>query len=51
MNRIRTAAYDPMADGLMERFHRSPKAAFMTRGNPTRWRTTLAIVSNQDCNN
>ena len=41
--RIRTTAYHPSANGLVERFHRHMKAALMAHGNP-RWTETLPLV-------
>lgn len=43
-SRIRTTAYHPMANGLVERFHRSLKAALMAQPEPNRWHTSLPIV-------
>ncbi len=33
-NRIRTTAYHPQANGLVERFHRQLKAALTAHGDP-----------------
>jgi len=42
--RIRTTAYHPAANGMVERFHRQLKAALMCQSNPTDWYDNLPIV-------
>lgn len=42
--RIRTCAYHPEANGLVERFHRTIKAAIMARGGTTKWTDQLPTV-------
>lgn len=42
-HRIRTTSYHPQANGLVERLHRTLKAAIVARGNP-RWSEELPIV-------
>ena len=41
---IRTTAYHPSSNGLVERFHRQLKAAIMAHGNTLNWSETLPIV-------
>ncbi|UYV71899.1 hypothetical protein LAZ67_9000985 [Cordylochernes scorpioides] len=43
-NRIRTTAYNPAANGLVERLHRQIKAAFMASGNTINWIDALPLV-------
>ncbi|UYV74061.1 hypothetical protein LAZ67_11001999, partial [Cordylochernes scorpioides] len=43
-NRIRTAAYNPAANGLVERLHRQIKAAIMSSGNTINWIDALPLV-------
>lgn len=42
--RIRTCAYHPQANGLIENFHRTLKAAITSCPNPTRWSEYLPII-------
>ena len=42
--RIRTTSYHPMANGMVERFHRQLKAALKSHPNPTQWTTSLPLV-------
>ena len=42
--RIRTTSYHPMANGMVERFHRQLKAALKSHPNPTRWTDSLPLV-------
>ena len=42
--RIRTTSYHPMANGMVERFHRQLKAALKSHPNPTRWTNSLPLV-------
>lgn len=41
---IRTTAYHPIANGIIERFHHQPKAALKSHPNPTRWFDYLPLV-------
>ncbi|UYV76124.1 hypothetical protein LAZ67_13002670, partial [Cordylochernes scorpioides] len=43
-NRIRTTAYNPAANGLVERLHRQIKAAIMASGNTINWIDVLPLV-------
>ncbi|BHF77213.1 hypothetical protein SprV_0502031700 [Sparganum proliferum] len=43
-NRIRTTAYHPQANGLVERFHRQLKTALMAQPDPSRWSDHLPLV-------
>ncbi len=43
-NRIRTTAYHPQANGVVERFHRKLKAALTAHGDPTNWTEVLPLV-------
>ena len=43
-HRIRTTAYHPQANGMVERFHRQLKAAIMARGNTIHWSSEIPIV-------
>ncbi|UYV68054.1 hypothetical protein LAZ67_5002917 [Cordylochernes scorpioides] len=43
-NRIRTTAYNPAANGLVERLHRQIKAAIMTSGKAINWIDALPLV-------
>ena len=42
--RIRTTAYHPIANGLVERLHRQLKAALKSQPNPAHWSDSLPIV-------
>jgi len=42
IHHIRTSSYNPKANGLIERFHRTLKASLMARGND--WLTELPMV-------
>ena len=42
--RIRTTAYHPIANGLVERFHRQLKAALKSQPNPTHWSDSIPMV-------
>lgn len=44
ITRIRTTAYHPQANGQVERWHRTLKAALMARGAGTHWSEELATV-------
>lgn len=44
ISRIRTTAYHPQSNGLIERWHRTLKAALMARGNSTQWTNELPTV-------
>ena len=41
---IRTTSYHPIANGLIERFHRQLKASLKSHPNPTRWTDSLPMV-------
>lgn len=41
---IRTTAYHPSANGLVERFHRQLKSAFKTQSEPNRWTESLPLI-------
>ncbi|BHF84866.1 hypothetical protein SprV_1002801800 [Sparganum proliferum] len=43
-NRIRTTAYHPQANGLVERFHRQLKTSLMAQPDPSRWSDHLPLV-------
>lgn len=43
-SRIRTTAYHPIANGLVERFHRSFKTALRAQPDATDWSTSLPLV-------
>ena len=43
-DRIRTTAYHPIANGLIERFHRQLKAALRASSNPQRWVENLPLI-------
>nr|VZI36753.1 unnamed protein product [Spirometra erinaceieuropaei] len=43
-NRIRTKAYHPQANGLVERFHRQLKTSLMAQPGPSRWSDHLPLV-------
>ena len=42
--RIRTTAYHPVANGLVERFHRQLKASIKALGDPNHWVESLPLV-------
>ena len=42
--RIQTTSYHPMANGMVECFHRQLKAALKSHPNPTRWTDSLPLV-------
>ena len=42
--RIRTTSYHPIANGMIERFHRQLKAALKSHPNPTDWFCSLPLV-------
>ena len=42
--RIRTTSYHPMANGIVERFHRQLKAALKSHPSPHNWTVSLPIV-------
>lgn len=44
ISRIRTCAYHPQSNGLIERWHRTLKSALMCRGNTTKWVSELPSV-------
>lgn len=44
IKKIRTTAYHPQANGMIERWHRSLKTALMCRGNTTQWVSELPSV-------
>ena len=44
VNRQRTTAYHPAANGMVERFHRQLKAALKCHPQPTHWMDTLPMV-------
>ncbi len=44
IHRIHTTAYHPIANGLVERFHRQLKAALKTYPTPEHWTTSLPLV-------
>ena len=43
-SRIRTTSYHPIANGMIERFHRQLKAALKSHHNPTDWSRSLPLV-------
>lgn len=43
-HRIRTAAYHPAANGLVERMHRQLKSSITAYGEPSRWTEVLPLV-------
>jgi hypothetical protein len=42
--KLRTTAYNPRANGMVERFHRQLKAALMTRHDRTNWVEHLPVI-------
>lgn len=44
ISRIRTSAYHPQSNGLVERFHRTLKTAIMARGNKHQWVQEISTV-------
>ena len=42
--RLRTTAYHPITNGLIERFYRQLESALKAQPNPTRWTDTLPLV-------
>ena len=42
--RIRTTAYHPIANGIIERFHRQLKASLKAQVSPTHWADSLPLV-------
>ncbi len=44
IHRIRTTAYHPQANGMVERFHRTFKSALMARQNTINWSNELPII-------
>ena len=42
--RIRTTSYHPIANGLIERFHRQLKSALKCLADPTHWTKALPLV-------
>ena len=44
IERIRTTAYHPISNGLIERFHRQLKASLAAHPNPEHWVDTLPLV-------
>lgn len=44
VSRIRTTAYHPQSNGLVERFHRTLKTALIARGNKQQWVQELSTV-------
>jgi cleavage and polyadenylation specificity factor subunit 1 len=44
VRRIRTTAYHPSANGMVERFHRQLKASLMAQADPNRWVENLPIT-------
>lgn len=44
VQRIHTTSYHPIANGIVERFHRQLKAALKTYPKPERWTVSLPIV-------
>lgn len=44
ITRLRTTAYHPQSNGLVERWHRTMKAALMARGATTQWTEELPTI-------
>ena len=44
IHRARTTAYHPIANGMVERFHRQLKAALKAQPHPQHWTTSLPMV-------
>ena len=44
IHRTRTTAYHPIANGMVERFHRQLKAALKAQPHPQHWTTSLPMV-------
>lgn len=44
ISRLRTTAYHPQSNGIVERWHRSLKAALIARGNRNHWTQELPTV-------
>ena len=44
IKRIRTTAYHPIANGLVERFHRQLKAAIKALNNPNHWVDSIPLI-------
>ena len=44
IRRLRTTAYHPAANGMVERFHRQLKSALRSQQNPADWSENLALV-------
>lgn len=42
--RIRTTAYHPISNGMIERFHRQLKAAIKCQANPIHWVSSLPLI-------
>ena len=42
--RIRTTSYHPCANGMVERFHRTLKAALKAQSDSTKWTETLPLI-------
>ncbi|CAI2724326.1 unnamed protein product [Schistosoma spindalis] len=44
VNHIKTTAYHPVANGLVERFHRQLKSSLMAQADTTKWSDALPLV-------
>ncbi|CAH8547737.1 unnamed protein product [Schistosoma rodhaini] len=44
VNHIKTTAYHPAANGMVERFHRQLKSSLTTQADPTKWSDALPLV-------
>ena len=44
ITRIRTTSYHPQPNGMVEHFHRQPKATIMAHDSPNPWTTTIRAV-------